>query len=99
MRPPNVGGWPGGTTWLGSSTTAQRFNLAGAVAAAAPEANSARRAAAAGDLAALADALGRPEGFCASTRRALDDLSTNTRRDDGIAVLAAALASPDLVMA
>lgn len=99
MWPPNVGGWPGGATWLASSTTAQRYNLAGAVAAASPEDNSARAAAAAGDLAALADALGRPDGFTPATTDALADLGAAARRDGGVGLLAVALASPDLVMA
>src|SRR5204863_531363 len=53
MWPPNVSGWHGGPIWFASSTTAQRYNLAGAVAAAAPESNPARQAAAERDLAAL----------------------------------------------
>jgi uncharacterized protein (DUF1800 family) len=93
--PPNVGGWPGGTTWLASSTTAQRYNLAGAVASAAPEGNPALVAAIEGDLDTLADALGRPEGFTPSTRDALAGLGDGT----GVGTLAVALASPDLVMA
>jgi uncharacterized protein (DUF1800 family) len=96
LWPPNVGGWPGGSTWLASSITVQRFNLAGAVAAAAPEDNPARAAAAAGDLDALADALGRPEGFTDPTRSALQDLGTG---DGGVGALTVALASPDLVLA
>ena len=99
MWPPNVGGWPGGRTWLASSTTAQRYNLAVAVAAAAPEDNGARRAALTGDLDALADALGRPEGFSESTRGALSDLAPDAPRDDGTALLAVALAAPDLIIA
>jgi uncharacterized protein (DUF1800 family) len=99
LWPPNVGGWPGGATWLASSTTAQRYNLAGAVAAASPEDNEARRAAAAADLPALADALGRPEGFTAPTSAALSDLAADARRDGGIGLLTVALASPDLVIA
>ena len=95
--PPNVGGWPGGTTWLASSTTAQRYNLAGALAARTPEDNPALVAAVAGDLGALADSLGRPDGFAASTLDALTELGAATG-DDGTAVLTVALASPDLVM-
>lgn len=99
MWPPNVGGWPGGTTWLASSTTAQRYNLAGAVAVATAEDNPARAAAAAGDLDELADALGRPEGFTAATRDALGALVPATGQDGGVGLLTVALASPDLVMA
>jgi uncharacterized protein (DUF1800 family) len=93
--PPNVGGWPGGSTWLASSCTVQRFNLAAVVAGATPEDSPARRAAADGDLAVLADLLGRPEGFQDATLAALDDLDTD---DDGLGVLTVALASPDLVL-
>jgi len=96
--PPNVGGWPGGETWLATSTTAERFNLAGVLAAAAPDGNPAREAARAGELGALADALGRPEGFSAPTEDALVALHRR-RPDDGVAVLTVALAAPDLVIA
>jgi uncharacterized protein (DUF1800 family) len=95
LWPPNVGGWPGGSTWLASSTTVQRYNLAGKVAAAAPEDNPARQAAADGDLDVLADALCRPEGFTAPTREALGSLGVD---DGGVGVLTVALASPDLVV-
>lgn len=94
--PPNVAGWPGGSAWLTSSATVLRFNMAGAVATAAPEENPARQAAAAGDLEALADALARPEGFSEPTQAALADLD---RSDGGVGVLTVALASPDLVLA
>jgi uncharacterized protein (DUF1800 family) len=96
LWPPNVGGWPGGSGWLTSAATLRRFNMAGTVAMASPEDNPARQAAAEGDLDALADALGRPEGFSDPTRDALADLS---RADGGIGVLTAALASPDMVRA
>lgn len=95
--PPNVGGWPGGANWLTSSTTAQRYNLAGLVAAASDPDGPARRAAAAGDLPALADALGRPAGLRPATAAAVADVAST--RDDGLAALVVALASPDLVLA
>lgn len=95
--PPNVGGWPGGANWLTSSTTAQRYTLAGAVAAATAVDHPARRAAAAGDLAALAGALGRPAGFGDATAAAVADVADP--RDDGLGALVVALASPDLVLA
>lgn len=99
MWPPNVGGWPGGTTWLSSSSMAARFNLASSVAAATPASSPARAAAVDGDLAVLADALGRPEGFSVSTLDVLRDLAPDARRDAGTEVLTVALASPDLAMA
>jgi uncharacterized protein (DUF1800 family) len=90
MFPPNVAGWPGGAAWFGASTVVARFNLASALAAATAPDNLAAAAAASGDVAALADALGRPEGFGDATRAAL------ARRDlDARARLALALASPD----
>jgi len=96
--PPNVGGWPGGSAWLGSSTTAARFNLAAAVAQAVPEDNPAHRAASSGDLDGLAVSLLRPEGFSAPTRDALAEAG-GTGRGAAVAVLTTALASPDLVLA
>lgn len=99
MWPPNVSGWHGGLTWFSASTTAQRFSLAGLVAAASPEDNPARQAAADGDLAALADALGHPEGFSESTTAALSSPDLAPRTDGGVGLLTVALTSPDLVMA
>ncbi len=58
-----------------------------------------RRAAADGNLDALADALGHPAGFRPATRAALTDLAGSSGRDGGVSVLAVALASPDLVQA
>jgi len=29
FNPPNVGGWPGGVTWINASTLVERFNFAG----------------------------------------------------------------------
>ncbi|MGZ4681018.1 MAG: DUF1800 domain-containing protein [Acidimicrobiales bacterium] len=95
MSAPNVGGWPGGRAWLTSSTTLSRVDLAGRIASKAPDADPARQAAAAGDLAALADRLGRPEGFIPATSAALGAL--HDRGDSGVGVLTAALSSPDLV--
>jgi uncharacterized protein (DUF1800 family) len=95
MTAPNVGGWPGGRAWLTSSTTLTRVDLAGRIASRAADGNPARQAAAAGDLEGLADHLGRPDGFIDATRTALGSL--HDRGDEGVGVLAAALASPDLV--
>ena len=69
MSAPNVGGWPGGAAWLTSSTTLARVDMAGAIASKAPAENPARQAAAAGDLEALADRLGRPDGFIPANHR------------------------------
>lgn len=98
MSPPNVGGWPGGAAWLATSTTVARTNLAVAVAqATAPEA-AVRRSAAAGDDDALADQLGRPEGFGAATRAGLA-AARRIGGPPGVAPLAIALAAPELVVA
>ena len=95
MAAPNVGGWPGGRAWLTSSTTLTRVDLAGRIASKAADDNPARQAAASGDLAALADRLGRPSGFIPATADALSALHAGG--DTGVGVLAAALSSPDLV--
>jgi uncharacterized protein (DUF1800 family) len=94
LHPPNVAGWPMGTTWFGASTVVARYDLASALAETTPKNNTALTAARAFDLDALADALGRPSGFSAPTRAALSQM-----KGDGGAVLALALASPDLAVA
>lgn len=98
MFPPNVGGWPGGRAWLSTSVTLARTNLAALAAHAAPPDGPARAAAAAGDPAALADALARPEGFSAETADALRT-AARADRSGGADTLAVALASADLVLA
>ena len=94
--PPNVGGWPSGTAWLTSSTTAARYNIAAAIASVAPESGAARQAAAGADYDVLADLLSRPEGFDDTTLDALDQLPGSG--DRGVSRLTLALASPDLVL-
>ena len=69
MYAPNVGGWPGGANWLTASATLGRFDLAGTLAIRADPTNVAVQAVGRRDWAALADDLGRPEGFAATTRR------------------------------
>lgn len=98
MLPPNVGGWPSGAAWLGTSTVVARFGLAGAVASATAASAPARRLAASGDDDALADLLCRPEGFGAATRAALAD-ARRAGGPAGVAPLTIALASPDLTVA
>ena len=70
-----------------------RFNLAGAIADAAPADNAAVRAADAGDAVALAAALGLPGPFGAATTAALAPLR------DGASRLVVALTSPEFVTA
>jgi uncharacterized protein (DUF1800 family) len=96
LAAPNVGGWPGGRAWLSSSVTVGRWNLAAALAAVSPSGGPARAAAAKGDWAALADALGLPDGFAPATVSALDQVRREGRA--GEAALALAMAAPDGVM-
>lgn len=91
MAPPNVAGWPLGPVWLGASTVVARYNMAGALATSTPEGNPALAAATAFELDALADSLARPDGFTGATRAALAQV-----KNDPWAVLALALASPEL---
>jgi uncharacterized protein (DUF1800 family) len=91
---PNVGGWPGGATWLTSSATLARYDLAGTLAVGADGANPAVQTAARRDWSGLADALGRPDGFGPATRQALDGVGPSDRTR-----LALAISSPDLVVA
>ena len=97
MAAPNVGGWPSGTAWLTSSTTLARISLAASMARAAPPTSTARQAANTGDLAGLANALGRPEGFSPATLAALRSLGSGAAATSTI--LTVALASPDLEIA
>jgi hypothetical protein len=106
LNAPNVGGWPGGRSWLSSSATVGRWNMAVALAAATPAAAAARSAAARGAWAELADVLGQPDGFAAPTVAALDQArdggprAGNTKAGRaGDTALTLALASPDLVLA
>jgi uncharacterized protein (DUF1800 family) len=95
---PNVGGWPGGPLWLTSSVTLARFDLASELAVRTAADSPAGAAARKGDFAALADALGRPEGFGPSTTSALKKLPSTGARA-GVDRLAVAIASPDLMIA
>ncbi|MFQ5556420.1 MAG: DUF1800 family protein [Acidimicrobiales bacterium] len=97
--PPNVGGFPGVSTWLSSSSTAARFTSAGLIAAETPEDSVALDAASRRDWGELADLLLRPDGFGSATLAALDELSADASRRPGEAHLALALASPDLLIA
>jgi uncharacterized protein (DUF1800 family) len=92
MVPPDVGGWPSGAVWSAAAPVVSRVSLAAAVASAAPIGGTARRAASRKDLDALADALGRPDGFSPSTSAALRSLRTDAQ------VLALALCAPEQVV-
>jgi uncharacterized protein (DUF1800 family) len=91
MFPPNVAGWPDDTTWLGASTMVARYDMARSITANIPKNNPAFAAARSSDLDALADALGRPEGFNSATKSALAKLKGSPTD-----VVALALSSPDL---
>jgi len=97
MAPPNVGGFPPPPAYLSSSTTAARYTMASVMAATAPADNPARNAAAQGDVAGLADALGRPEGFGETTTAAIESLDAGSGPTAGAARLALALVSPEVV--
>ncbi len=91
--PPNVGGFPPPKSYLSTSATVARFNLAAAIADAAQAPTPALAAAERGDSHALADALGLVSGFSEPTRAAIAALDRPRDR------LTVALASPDLVVA
>ncbi|HEY1281762.1 MAG TPA: DUF1800 family protein, partial [Acidimicrobiales bacterium] len=93
LLPPNVGGWPAGDVWYGSGTVVARFDLASAVATAAPADNPAVVAAAAGNTDDLAAALGLPTPFGPATAAALKGVSDARSR------LVIALTSPEFVVA
>jgi uncharacterized protein (DUF1800 family) len=100
LTPPNVGGWPGPSAWLGSSSTAMRVSLASALVDQLPASSPVAKAAAAGDLATLATLLGRPSGFSDATRDALTAFAaTKPAGKAGAALAAVALSSPDLLVA
>jgi uncharacterized protein (DUF1800 family) len=97
-NPPNVGGYPGASTWLASSATAGRFTAANAIARLTPDDSAALAAAAGRDYDELADILVHPAGFSPTTIAALDDLPSAAAGRPGEAVLAIALASPDILI-
>ena len=97
MNAPNVAGWPGGSAWLSSSSTVARFNMASELGELAPPDGPALRAAKQRDFSALAEVLGRPDGYGEATIGALEGIGAE--QGGPSAVLAVALASPEGVMA
>ncbi len=97
--PPSVGGYPDASAWLSSSSTAARFNSAGLIAARTAEDAPALRAAVDGDWRGLADVLVRPDGFTQATTDALKDIPSESGGRPGVARLAVALSSVDLLIA
>jgi uncharacterized protein (DUF1800 family) len=98
LNAPSVAGWPSGMAWLSSSATVARMNMAGAVATAVPGAAALATSAGRGDLAAVADALGHPEGFGPATTEALTRLGAAGGRGAPTAVLTVAMAAPETVL-
>lgn len=95
--PPNVGGYPGAETWAGPSSTIGRFRAASLVAGRTPDGAPVLDAARQGEWDELAHLAARPDGFSFETKRSLD--GTNRTRRGGREALAAALMSPELVVA
>jgi uncharacterized protein (DUF1800 family) len=95
LQPPNVGGWPSGRAWLGSSTSIARCSLATFVAEATASDHPVRSSLARQDVRTAADSLGLPDGFLESTERAVVDATSS---DGDTAALAVALGSPDLAV-
>lgn len=98
-NPPNVGGYPGASTWLASSATAARFSASTAIARATDDDAPVMVAARERDWTRLADGFLRPAGFSDPTLAALDGLAAGASTRPGEAALAVALASPDLLVA
>jgi len=96
MNAPNVAGWPGGTAWLSSATTLARGTMAALIADATPPGAPVLQAATVGDWGALADGLGRPEGFSPPTEGALSAIAAGAQA--GRTRLTVAMASPDMVV-
>jgi uncharacterized protein (DUF1800 family) len=92
LNPPNVGGFPNQTSYLSTAATIGRFNIASTIASTIPRDAALLDAAEQHDLDVVADALGLGE-FSRSTTEALSEVR------GGVDVLAAVLASPDLIVA
>ncbi len=95
--PPNVGGWPPPTAWLGASATAARVELAVLAADAVAARSPVLGQAAAGDALALGRLLAVPGGLSDSTATAMRGLGACGARP-GTGALAVALASPDVAV-
>ena len=95
--PPNVGGWPGMSAWLGASPTAVRATLASLAAEMVAPAAPVLDAAARHDLARLAALLNVANGFVPSTATAIERMGACGVRP-GVGALTVALASPDVLI-
>lgn len=90
LLPPNVGGFPNASAYLSTSATIARFNMASHLAQRSSRNDAVLNVAA--DVDQLAFRLGLIDGFSASTHAAIKGLPAPVDR------IAAALASPDLVV-
>ena len=95
--PPNVGGWPGMTAWLGASPTAMRATLASLAAELVAPASPLLAAAAKNDLDRVAALLNVANGFVPATKTAVAKVGTCGVRP-GVGALTLALASPDVLI-
>ena len=95
--PPNVGGWPGMTAWLGASPTAMRATMASVAAELVAPTSPLLTAAASGDFARVATLLNVGGGFAPSTTAAIKTLG-NCGVRPGVGALTLALASPDVLI-
>ena len=95
--PPNVGGWPGMTAWLGASPTAMRATLSSLAAEMVAPASPVLDAAARHDVVRLAALLNVPNGFAPSTAGAIEKMGDCGVRP-GVGALTVALASPDVLI-
>ena len=96
-NPPNVGGWPGMTAWLGASPTAMRATLASLAAEMVAPTAPILDAAARNDVARLAALLNVANGFVPSTAGAIQKMGACGVRP-GVGALTVALASPDVLI-
>ena len=96
-NPPNVGGWPGMTAWLGASPTAMRATLASLAAEMVAPTAPILDAAARHDVNRLAALLNVAHGFVPSTAGAIQKMGACGVRP-GVGALTVALASPDVLI-
>ena len=96
-NPPNVGGWPGMTAWLGASPTAMRATLASLAAEMVAPASPLLTAAAKNDLDRVAALLNVANGFVPATKSAFAKVGSCGVRP-GVGTLTLALASPDVLI-
>ena len=96
-NPPNVGGWPGMTAWLGASPTAMRATLASLAAELVAPASPLLAAAAENDLDRVAALLNVANGFVPATKTAFAKVG-NCGVRAGVGTLTLALASPDVLI-